>query len=101
MIPRPPRLTLTDTRFPYTPLFRSLFGLHAGSVPVPGRIEGDRDGGPDLLVLALGRNGTDGGTQAVQRDDLGRDGLGEILPFRPGDIVEGEDRKSTRLNSSH
>src|SRR3546814_3920905 len=26
MIPRPPRSTRTDTRFPYTTLFRSLFG---------------------------------------------------------------------------
>src|SRR3546814_8950168 len=28
MIRRPPRLTLTDTLFPYTTLFRSLLGTH-------------------------------------------------------------------------
>src|SRR3546814_6437920 len=31
MIRRPPRFTLTDTLFPYTPLFRSNSGLYEGS----------------------------------------------------------------------
>src|SRR3546814_16356012 len=38
MIPRPPRSTLSDTLFPYTPLFRSLLqGRTYRSAPNPGQ----------------------------------------------------------------
>src|SRR3546814_14450759 len=32
MIRRPPRSTRTDTLFPYTTLFRSVYGLRSGSI---------------------------------------------------------------------
>src|SRR3546814_16574535 len=73
MIRRPPRSTRTDTLFPYTTLFRSL---------------GDRIGAGLLGIV--------GGLEA-----------GPALPVtldhqhRHDEAVEGGDRKSTRLNSSH
>src|SRR3546814_3904900 len=107
MIRRPPRSTRTDTRFPYTTLFRSeaevrqqlgegaveqLLRLHRGEVLAIDPDEIDRaarllTGGP------LGQHA---------RDRLG--GVGELH------VMEGDaeallhlvvDRKSTRLNSSH
>src|SRR5256885_12188980 len=72
MIRRPPRSTL----FPYTTLFRSRQPQpHAGAEP---RIQG---------VIALGREV----------------GLRAVLPshLRHADAVVLQDRKSTRLNSSH
>src|SRR3546814_235631 len=50
LIRRPPRSTRTDTLFPYTTLFRSVVGFHAGLVvpvewwPLPGRLR-PRSGG--------------------------------------------------------
>src|SRR5256885_9157504 len=73
MIRRPPRSTL----FPYTTLFRSLYllchgGLHA-------------EKGPRLYL-----QDEDGKAKVASGDELAR---------RIGELVE--DRKSTRLNSSH
>src|SRR3712207_8407197 len=83
MIRRPPRSTL----FPYTTLFRS------------------RRLAPGALLLALGRQ---------QAADDGEQHVHEPEPHRHGDVLQGharragaqpraapEDRKSTRLNSSH
>src|SRR3546814_13073754 len=75
MIRRPPRSTRTDTLFPYTTLFRSLTryrGLHA-TVMKPNFEEVSRLLGP----------------HAPASDDRARA------------VIEGADRKSTRLNSSH
>src|SRR2546429_7219939 len=72
MIRRPPRSTL----FPYTTLFRSDVFLH-NPVMVPAQ-EGDR-----FLVFRMAQDGMDPG-----------------LRCRVG-LRESEDRKSTRLNSSH
>src|SRR3712207_7562145 len=86
MIRRPPRSTL----FPYTTLFRSLFPVGVGYL--------HRDlleAGPSqqLLVLALlQRPGDAPGPQLDAPHDLGRD---------PAPVPQEEDRKSTRLNSSH
>src|SRR5438309_7030829 len=73
MIRRPPRSTL----FPYTTLFRSVAGGNAG-----------RDRALDL--------GLDPVARQMQRDV----GTGQ-LAMRVGAQAEIEDRKSTRLNSSH
>src|SRR5690242_21328513 len=74
MIRRPPRSTL----FPYTTLFRS--GLQ----------------GRDDVPHAAGPVGRDGGEQGGLADEpVGRRVLAEQL------VIHGEDRKSTRLNSSH
>src|SRR3546814_20003551 len=85
IIPLPPRSTRTDTLFPYTTLFRSEQAdrcLHA--------------------VAALGRRGRAGGF----RQGAGRPGgcvsetEAAALPGA-GRKEADEDRKSTRLNSSH
>src|SRR3712207_6868092 len=86
MIRRPPRSTL----FPYTTLFRSRCprkDLARGKSPAPSAVR--RSGKPlkpeiGCREAAVG----EGGHEAV---DLGGGGL----------EVEGRDRKSTRLNSSH
>src|SRR3712207_7072505 len=83
MIRRPPRFTL----FPYTTLFRSelLRGL-GGHVGQHGRhIDGLLRRGADLGGGALRRGGGRGCCPAGAAADCGAD----------------EDRKSTRLNSSH
>src|SRR3546814_15928552 len=102
MVRRPTRSTRTDTLWPYTTLFRS--------------------DGNDLLLVASGGNHCLLGPGAAQRRDAGqREGAdrGERGHHRQGaaelQAVEGiaasvlaghtggeeEDRKSTRLNSSH
>src|SRR3712207_7418335 len=80
MIRRPPRSTL----FPYTTLFRSLaFGLELAAHE---QYEHRGDGvGPGIQEEGYG--GRDGEEKATQR--------------RGDELVGDEDRKSTRLNSSH
>src|SRR5687768_17767649 len=77
MIRRPPRSTL----FPYTTLFRS--------PPDPGRA------GPE--ISAVGRPGGRHGGRVLGA--VHRPGEGRHAPRRRS--PSGEDRKSTRLNSSH
>src|SRR3546814_2849832 len=109
MIRRPPRSTRTDTLFPYTTLFRS-----AGA-PAPlhrRRAHHLRQGlaeGEELTLPWLpAREGEDGkaGQEAPERaadaeegEAGGRDEEGHY----GGEPVLGrrQDRKSTRLNSSH
>src|SRR3712207_8878164 len=81
MIRRPPRSTL----FPYTTLFRS--GERGGQAPVEG-------GGGDVMprhpwVRGLG----EGAAPAFQ--------VVEVLETQDAVAVVVQDRKSTRLNSSH
>src|SRR3712207_7008494 len=75
MIRRPPRSTL----FPYTTLFRSLHDLVHHLVAVRARAELDHRGGEQLA----------GG---------GRESLLQVVA---PELAIGQDRKSTRLNSSH
>src|SRR2546429_4060363 len=84
MIRRPPRSTL----FPYTTLFRSQPVAELEHVPLPvgersergrERLAAQRD-----LDLVLGE-------RPVARDEVAEDGV----------LLVAEDRKSTRLNSSH
>src|SRR5688572_32617623 len=83
MIRRPPRSTL----FPYTTLFRSRAGGRRPRAHVGGRLRG-RDG----VRRARGLG-----------DREARGGLDADLPLhvRRRVCAEHEDRKSTRLNSSH
>src|SRR3546814_5421840 len=115
MIPRPPRSTRTDTLFPYTTLFRSLYRCFAGSL-FNGCLFGS-----GLFSWCFG--GCLGGSRFLGG------GLGRFLGcrlcgrlfgscfsscfsgrftawfYRPGLELETNlaalDRKSTRLNSSH
>src|SRR5256885_5217531 len=82
MIRRPPRSTL----FPYTTLFRSL---------VDGVAKGARVG---QLLLA----GGDDDEHRAGLDPPAKEGQQAQAHFiGPVDILEDQDRKSTRLNSSH
>src|SRR3712207_7471553 len=77
MIRRPPRSTL----FPYTTLFRS---RHLGDPPLP-------DGGPEARHRQ----------QVEHRGRRGAVAVGELVEHRLRLLVGLQDRKSTRLNSSH
>src|SRR3546814_9073644 len=125
MILRPPRSTRTDTLFPYTTLFRSGDDVvHYGvtqtlSPAVSWRVGALLDGGgsndwlfggnsQDILIGGEGYNYLSGGVGADRYilDHDGVDlidtswGLGEFE--NQTDLIElPEDRKRTRLNSSH
>src|SRR3546814_11944204 len=97
MIRRPPRSTRTDTLFPYTTLFRS-FG--AGVIATHQTLQfgefadhfGDEVGLRQFRRLPRERG------VAVGDDAFACQPFGELRDAL--DLV-GEDRKSTRLNSSH
>src|SRR3546814_4512038 len=104
MIRRPPGSTRTDTLFPYTTLFRSQLFLP------PHRRDGARDRDevgrrrkqhlalerivPKPVVL-IERGGEEMLAGDEHHDEVGR--IVELVPIAFG----AEDRKSTRLNSSH
>src|SRR3546814_14466089 len=98
MIRRPPRSTLMDTLFPYTTLFRSA-GI--GEMGAGGR----RDREMGLVELRRAQVGTVelglaqvrrlGAAGAAVEDDLARAQVGLV------ERRAAQDRKSTRLNSSH
>src|SRR3546814_8709299 len=121
MILRPPRSTRTDTLFPYTTLFRSRFGIFA-ALGDAGEITG---GGQDDEQLIAEEQEPAGGGAAEQAGTAGalddkdrgadqgiaaegedrRRGVqraqpAEGRPFKMH-VEQREDRKSTRLNSSH
>src|SRR3712207_9101874 len=95
MIRRPPRSTL----FPYTTLFRS---LHLGPLRAGELGDVARPANPHAAGALVGTAQARGEpARAAHHGDLvllGLDGDGETI----GDEQEsGQDRKSTRLNSSH
>src|SRR3546814_11832427 len=85
MIRRPPRSTRTDTRFPYTTLFRSVSLLRPSTL----RMQYRRMINYSVRFYQ----------NRIISEIMGREGVGG-LPARM-DALYGEDRKSTRLNSSH
>src|SRR3546814_19705070 len=94
MIRRPPRSTLTDTLFPYTTLFRSykhrmITDVRELKLPLPSL---------DQIMLAFGPGRLAEVTGRSKR----------LIPNKPNGDLDGatgvqleDDRKSTRLNSSH
>src|SRR3546814_11918299 len=100
MIRRPPRSTSTDTLVPYTTLFRArlvaqLVGVHRDE-PLRGVAEDERRlGAPGVRIavrqLALGE-------QAAGLGQRLHDAAVGVARLAVGVV---EDRKSTRLNSSH
>src|SRR3546814_2164243 len=105
MLRRPPRSTRTDTLFPYTTLFRSARQLGALGWPVLA-IKAD------LLPATLASDADLG--QALGLDQAVSAAIHKIAALRPVVLVidqldalagyvdlRTEDRKSTRLNSSH
>src|SRR3546814_5299511 len=105
MIRRPPRSTRTDTLFPYTTLFRSVaVGADAAQV--------ERREARAAVVHRAAGAGRHAGQIADQLLGIGRltkpdFGLAHhlngarLLEIGVLDARPGEDRKSTRLNSSH
>src|SRR3546814_11044681 len=111
MIRPPPISTRTDTLFPYTTLFRS-FRYHAGEEVVVGTL--DWPGVADRRLDVHGRRAkadlaavvpAEGGGELAVSDGDAVEALQEIdmeegaAEHAVGDALE--DRKSTRLNSSH
>src|SRR3546814_7231344 len=113
MIRRPPRSTRTDTLFPYTTLFRS----HGPRAERGGR-ERDADDGEDAVGGAADRVEV----EKDEREDLRRLAMDIVLDHHlqaeaqmPEDVGDhqdqrerdgrvrcpAQDRKSTRLKSSH
>src|SRR2546425_2300404 len=99
MIRRPPRSTL----FPYTTLFRSeRVGDVDGAPQVPDseRRVARRQSG----VAEPGRHWMEAGVEHVHRGRAEVGGVETVPGCGTGDgepLVDGADRKSTRLNSSH
>src|SRR3546814_14930352 len=90
----PPGSTPTDPLFPYLTLFRSNHYDHIDMPTLKRLWERDRP----LIVTGLGNDTllARNGIPSVVRDWGGR------VPVKPGvEVIEGIDRKSTRLNSSH
>src|SRR3546814_13890655 len=93
LIRRPPSSTRTDTLFPYPTLFRSF--LHRLDIPLFGiaargaRVGDDR---VDRLGAHRGHHFVDG---------LAVDDLATLFVDDLALVIYEQDRKSTRLNSSH
>src|SRR5205814_5888982 len=95
------RPTQTTSVLPYTTLFRSRAGRQRGGGDLPG------PGDQDRLVERAGRHGgghrghpeRGGGQRALAERLLGELGAGDV--GRGVEVAGGQDRKSTRLNSSH
>src|SRR5687768_17741860 len=87
-------LSLTSTLFPYTTLFRSR--VQDGGVPAAllrrGRVRGGGDAGDGVPRVHAEDGGVRGADQAAVRD--------RRVELRRA-AEDREDRKSTRLNSSH
>src|SRR3546814_3885541 len=108
MIRRPPRSTRTDTLFPYTTLFRSCVvpapEAHVDIDAVGLRIVGEQQQPGavrerHLLHVEPGdRRPADDLARRAERGELRKGGRGERLALAR---EARQDRKSTRLNSSH
>src|SRR3546814_12822488 len=90
MIRRPPRSTRTDTLFPYTTLFRSCSFMSFQSPTVQGFFD------PDTHTVSY--IVSDPVTKAAAIIDPV---LGYLPRIARTSTTAAEDRKSTRLNSSH
>src|SRR5690606_41159834 len=86
-----PQTPPTSTLFPYTTLFRSPAEAHFGD-----RLGGDQQRIDSHLRV---ESGVGGGALDIYSDFVGGRGADDNLVDAGG--VEGIDRKSTRLNSSH
>src|SRR3546814_15333966 len=111
MIRRPPRSTRTDTRFPYTTLFRSLITSatltdHSGTDNSGDGTSGEAGHSADAWQAAEARLGVNHMTAALSRlslpspfDYARQTRILIVHDLKRGDL--NQDRKSTRLNSSH
>src|SRR3546814_4002172 len=101
MIRRPPRSTRTDTLFPYTTLFRSPAAAVA-PVAVADPIAGGETGAVEFKSTLRMNLHTGQVDDKIQLSALKT--IAGFLNAKGGTLLIGvsdEDRKSTRLNSSH
>src|SRR3546814_18414333 len=112
---RPPRSTRTDTLFPYTTLFRSQGEQVKGQIlGMDGRRQPPLDADPHIARLALADGLGREHMLDLRRTDPEREGaeraVGRGMAVAADDrhsrlrtslFRADEDRKSTRLNSSH
>src|SRR3546814_10757756 len=105
MIRRPPRSTRTDTLFPYTTLFRS----HVDDARLAGdlvlHLEPRRRAPADIDAVRILHDESLHAVRICDARDVrhllgGDGGVMQVIDERARNPV-GEDRKSTRLNSSH
>src|SRR3546814_12230301 len=102
MIRRPPNTTRTDTLLPYSPLFRSLCApIRLGPIlpsvaPAALAASPATDVRPDLVQIVSPERPP----YVFDDDGIGR-GPAVDLVRRIAEAAGIEDRKSTRLNSSH
>src|SRR3546814_1154958 len=105
MIRRPPRSTRTDTLFPYTTLFRSQVLSGGVTVISVGNGAGARAGirAGDVLLQISGQEIDSPERLAEVASRLTPGATVQVLVQRRGSplFLMLEDRKSTRLNSSH
>src|SRR3546814_16532784 len=99
MIRRPPRSTRPDPLFPDTPLFRSHRGIGQAAVGHMGLYR------PDTIVVRPGAGAAGNGfvilpIGVTEGEIAHRPGTARHHPERAIQRI-AEDRKSTRLNSSH
>src|SRR3546814_13478943 len=111
MIPRPPRSTRTDTLFPYTTLFRS--SLDVMLLPNYADLFEYTNKGNKEVLMSIRYQDLDGPTtngfwqkwiiDAAIPSNIDAETKKLIQPVGGGQglLVLTEDRKSTRLNSSH
>src|SRR3546814_15257500 len=96
MIRRPPRSTRTDTLFPYTTLFRSVaeekYALEAKGIPAGSPRIGAMIEIPSAVLLV---------NEIVEAADLVSLCTNDLVQYLLAVDRDNEDRKSTRLNSSH
>src|SRR3546814_4218948 len=111
MIRRPPRSTRTDTLFPYTTLFRSVREKERAVSEMQSHLAGLKEH-RDIMAGPLVGSRIEkavGALQPTEDGDLDRVAANAALRgiFKraiinwPAGTIDLEDRKSTRLNSSH
>src|SRR3546814_20553150 len=94
---RPPSSTCTDTRFPYTTLFRAFgVGALAKNLKDEARAVEDLEV-PDLFEIAL----LNGREMPIDDDKLDFQFCEKTFQLLDLALTDQRDRKSTRLNSSH
>src|SRR3546814_18103615 len=97
MIRRPPRSTRTDTRFPYTTLFRSDASMVTATLTVRGALQSDPLCATFMRMAE--KIWTELGTARAFGLSPGEETVTDNLLL--GVQCAHPDRKSTRLNSSH
>src|SRR3546814_16499277 len=99
---RPPRSTRSDTLFPYTKLFRAQRQVRArgcrGTRPGERRLERHR---PDGGAEGIGRRQEKDGCERHEEGAREKDTRQKDRRTKARLMELNEDRKSTRLNSSH